>query len=194
MAENEDKQQPKPDSDAPDIVEMGGQQCPMCAKNTMTLREFPREIPFFGEVYVFSMTCSDCHYHKSDVEPSEHGEPAKYTLEVSSEEDLNIRVVKSSHATVKIPRVGNIEPGPAANGFITNVEGIFNRLIKQIEIIRDTAEEKSDRKKAKNLLKKIQDCMWGKETLKLIIEDPSGNSTIVSEKAVKEKIKGTKKK
>jgi C4-type Zn-finger protein len=31
--------------------------------------------------------------------------------------------------------------------------------------------------------------MWGQEKLKLIIEDPSGNSAIISDKAVKSKLK-----
>ena len=43
--------------------------------------------------------------------------------------------------------------------------------------------------KAKNLLKKIQKISWGQEKAKLIIEDPSGNSAIISEKAVKSKLK-----
>ena len=30
--------------------------------------------------------------------------------------------------------------------------------------------------------------MWGKEKLKIIVEDPSGNSAIISEKAVKSKL------
>jgi C4-type Zn-finger protein len=31
--------------------------------------------------------------------------------------------------------------------------------------------------------------MWGQDTLKIIIEDPSGNSAIISDKAVKSKLK-----
>lgn len=178
--------------EAPNITVVEGQPCPMCAKNTLKLTELAREIPYFGEVFIFSMTCNECHYHKSDVEPSATHDPARFTLEVSKEEDQNIRIVKSSHATVKIPRVGSIESGTASNGYVTNVEGIFNKLIAQIEKIRDDSEEKSERKKAKNLLKKLQNCKWGRETLKLIVEDPTGNSAIISDKAVKEKIRAKK--
>ena len=175
--------------DIPEVNELDGQQCPMCGKNTLKLTEFEREIPYFGRVFVFSMQCSNCKYHKSDVEPAETGEPARYTLEISSEDDMSVRVVKSSNATIKIPRITTIEPGAAANGYITNVEGILNKIKYQLEELRDNAEEKSDRKKAKNMLKKVQDAIWGRDTLKLILEDPSGNSSIVSDKAVKEKIK-----
>jgi zinc finger protein len=175
--------------DIPNVTVVEGQPCPMCGKNTLKLTELAREIPYFGEVFIFSMTCKECHYHKSDVEPSETHEPSKFTLEVTTEEDQNIRVVKSSQATIKIPRIASIESGTASNGYVTNVEGIFNKIIEQIEKLRDDAEDKSERKKAKNLLKKLQDCKWGREPLKLIIEDPTGNSAIISEKAVKEKLK-----
>ena len=39
------------------------------------------------------------------------------------------------------------------------------------------------------MLKKIQKIMWGEENSKITIEDPSGNSAIISEKAVKSKLK-----
>jgi len=138
---------------------------------------------------LFSMTCSNCKYHKADIESIEKHEPSKYTFEISSEEDMKVRVVKSSEATVKIPHITTITPGPASNGYITNIEGIFNRVKKQVEVARDTAEEKEDRKKAKNLLKKIMKIMWGRQNQKIIIEDPSGNSAIISDKAEKSKLK-----
>ena len=43
--------------------------------------------------------------------------------------------------------------------------------------------------KAKNMLKKINKIIDGQEKAKLIIEDPSGNSAIISEKAEKSKLK-----
>lgn len=172
---------------------LGGQPCPMCNEKTLTLMEEEREVPYFGKVYFFSMNCTNCKYHKADVEAMERQEPVKYTFEVSSEEDLKVRVVKSSEATIKIPHITTITPGPAAQGFISNIEGIFRRVKHQVEELRDNSEEKADRKKAKNLLKKINKIMWGQEKVKITIEDPSGNSAIVSEKAEKAKLKVKKK-
>ena len=165
-----------------------GQRCPICMKDTLTLMEMDRDVPYFGKVYIFSMSCSDCGYHKADTE-SEKNEPAKYTLEITSEEDMNIRVVKSSTATVKIPRIMSIEPGPTSNGYITNIEGLLNRVKVMLEKARDDAEDNEERKKAKNMLKKVQDAMWGNDKLTVILEDPHGNSAIISEKAVKAKMK-----
>lgn len=164
------------------------QPCPMCHKETLTLTEDEMEVPYFGKIYVFSMTCDNCKYHKADVEATEEKEPCKYTLEISSEDDMKIRVVKSSEAVIKIPHISTVEPGPASSGYVTNVEGILNRIKHSIETLRDSEEDSDAKKKAKNMLKKLQKVMWGREKIKLIIEDPTGNSAIISDKAVKSKL------
>ena len=74
-------------------------------------------------------------------------------------------------------------------GFVTNIEGLLNRVKYQIEVIKETSDDNADRKKAKNLLKKIYNIKLGTEKQKIIIEDPSGNSAIVSDKAKKDKLK-----
>ena len=164
---------------------MGGQQCPVCGKKEMTLSEQEIEVPYFGKLFLFGMNCSACGFKKSDVEAGEQKEPVKWTFEVQGKQDLNVRIVKSSEATVKIPYIGEISPGPASEGYITNVEGILTRIKDQVEHLKDSAEEDEDRTKAKNLLKKIMKVMWGEEKIKIIIEDPSGNSAIISDKAQK---------
>jgi len=163
-----------------------GETCPMCRKKTLTLIESEKDIPHFGICFVFGMDCSSCDYHMADLEMDNNSGPVKYTLDVTDEKDMHIRVVKSSTATIKIPHVGSIEPGAVSNGYITNVEGILNRLKTQIEKIRDNdEEEKENRKKAKNLVKKITKIIWGHEKAKMILEDPNGNSAIISPKALK---------
>ena len=172
---------PKPET-------MPGQPCPLCHKKTLTLVEKEVEVPYFGKIFLFSMTCSNCKYHKADIEAAERKEPSKYTFEITSEKDLKVRVVKSSEATVKLPHITTITPGPASQGFVTNIEGILNRIKHQIETLRDNSEDDTDKKKAKNLLKKLTRIMWGQEKQKIILEDPSGNSAIISDKAEKSKL------
>ena len=126
----------------------------------------------------------------SDVEAEEQKEPSKFTIETSSEEDMKIRVVKSSQATVKIPQLGmSMEPKQNSIGFVSNIEGLLNRFERVIEGQKNNAEEPEIKKKAKNLLKKIRKVKYGNEKLKIIIEDPSGNSAIISKKAKIEKLK-----
>ncbi len=172
--------------DAP--VELAKQMCPVCSQNTLTLRESEQEIPYFGWVYLFSMTCSNCHYHKSDIEAAEKKEPCRYTFEVNGKDDLNVRIVKSAEATLKIPHIVTVESSHGSEGYISNVEGVIERVKKVIEMAKEDEEDLSAKKKAKNLLKKLMKVLWGTESIKIIIEDPTGNSAILSERAVKTKL------
>ncbi len=170
--------------------EIDNEMCPVCREKKLILTEREEDIPYFGKVYLFSMTCTGCKFHKADVEATDQKDPVKYSIEVSSEEDMKIRVVKSSQATVKIPHVVTIEPGIAAQGFVTNIEGIINRVKHQLESVKEDSDDDGEsEKKAKNLIKKLNRVVWGQEKLKIIIEDPSGNSAIISDKATIEKMK-----
>ncbi len=170
------------------MSELTGQKCTFCGADKLTLKEDEIEIPHFGRVFVLTMECSACNYRKSDVEPAESKQPCKYTLEVNCEADLNIKIVKSADATIKIPHVITIEPGPAAEGYVSNIESLIERVKKQIQSAAESEDDSSAKKKAKNLMKKLGKVLVGREKLKIIIEDPSGHSVIVSDKAQKSKL------
>ena len=170
------------------MAELKAQPCPFCGEKKMILREEDMDIPYFGKVFVFSMECEGCGTKKSDVEPMEQKEPCRYTFEVTSEEDLNVRVVKSGEATVKIPHVITMEPGPVSSGFVTNIEGLLQKVKEIIQETMDDDDDDAVKKKAKNLVKKLNKVMAGQEPIKIIIEDPSGHSAIISDKAQKSKI------
>ncbi len=168
------------------------QPCPFCSAKTLTLTQDEQDIPYFGKVFLFSMACSSCKAHHADVESAEYKEPCKITFEMTSDKDLNVRVVKSSTATLKIPQLRlSVTPGPGSEGYISNIEGVLARFEKVIEGQRDLAEEE-DKTSAKNLLKKIRKVKFGDIPITIIIEDPSGNSAIISDKTVIEKLKGKK--
>ncbi len=168
------------------------QKCPVCLKDTLTLTEDSSEIPYFGRVFIFSMKCEDseCNYHMSDVETEEKKDPTRYTLEVNSEKDMSIRIVKSSNGSVKIPQLKmSMEPGVASIGFVSNVEGLLDRFKKVIEDERNVTEDDEIKDNAKKLLKKIWKVKLGELPIKIIIEDETGNSAIISDKAKIEKLK-----
>ncbi len=168
--------------------------CPFCLKKKLTLTEEEMEIPFFGKTFLFSMHCEGCGFQKSDVEAEEMKDPCKLTFTIEKEEDINVRVVKSSEASINVPQLKmSVRPGPASDGFISNIEGVINRFEKIIEDERDNSDEDNVKTTAKNLLKKIRKVKLGEMPLKIVIEDPSGNSAIISEKTVIEKLKVKKK-
>ncbi|MEM2121302.1 MAG: ZPR1 zinc finger domain-containing protein [Candidatus Woesearchaeota archaeon] len=189
--ENKQREEDKSEKEgfSSNITELKNQVCPICHEKTLTLTESETEIPYFGLTYLFSMTCSNCKFHKADVESAEQKPPVRYSIDVSGEEDLKIRVVKSSSATLKIPRIVEITPGPASNGYVTNIEGVIKRVKHMFEAQKDVEEDNDKKKEYYKLIKKLNRVLWGSESIKIIIEDPTGNSAIISEKAKVEKLK-----
>jgi zinc finger protein len=170
--------------------ELKDQPCPVCGKNKAILREEEIDIPYFGKTFVFSINCVECGFSKSDLESAEERNPVKITFETSSAEDMKVRVIKSSNATVKIPTLRmSMESGEGSDGFISNVEGLLGKFEKIIEGQRDNSEDPSVKKSAKNLLKKIWKIKLGDIPMKIVIEDPSGNSAIISDKSEVSKMK-----
>ncbi|MBW3016802.1 ZPR1 zinc finger domain-containing protein, partial [Candidatus Woesearchaeota archaeon] len=144
------------------MEKLENQHCPVCHKNSLTLSETDTEVPFFGKVYIFGMECSACGFRKSDIEPAEAKEPAKYTLEIKGPKDLNVRVVKSSNATIKFPELKiTIEPGVGAEGFVANVEKLLNDAYDNVKFIKENEEDSAKRKKAWKLMDKILDIKDG---------------------------------
>ncbi len=172
------------------MEKLENQPCPFCGDKKLALTEEEINITSFGKVFLFSMHCSNCNYHKSDVESEAQKDPVKITLTVESEKDMNIKVVKSSEARISVPQMRmSVEPGPDSEGYISNIEGVLDRFKKMIEDERDIAEDDAVKKNAKNQLKKIWKVKLGDIPLKIVIEDISGNSAIVSDKAKVEKLK-----
>jgi len=151
----------------------------------LTLREEEIDIQHFGLTFIFSMTCEGCGYKKTDLEAAEQKEPCTYTIEVSDEKDLNARLIKSGEATIKIPHIMTIDSGPESEGYVTNVEGLLTRVKKVIESSCEAEEDDTLKNKLKNMIKKLNKVLACHESIKIIIQDPSGNSAILSDKAVK---------
>jgi zinc finger protein len=87
--------------------------------------------------------------------------------------------------TVRIPELGvEIEPGPACDGFVTNVEGVLDRIENVVKGALLWAEG-GERENAGRLLELIARARAGTLPFTLILDDPRGNSAIVSEKAHK---------
>jgi zinc finger protein len=100
-------------------------------------------------------------------------------------EDLMVRVVRSASAKVQIPELGvEIDPGPACEGFVSNVEGVIERIDDVVSGVLTWAEGE-ERENALALQERIGLAREGSIPFTLTIEDQSGNSAIVSPKATK---------
>jgi len=160
--------------------------CPACGEEVDWLYKTDN-IPYFEDILIITCSCPLCGYRFSDVQNITSHEPVRYTFVVEAEEDLSVRVVRSGAASITIPEFGiEIHPGPACEGFISNVEGILCRIEK---VLDGALIEGDDTQRANTIVlkEKIAELKEGRGSITVIIEDPNGNSLIDSQKAVQEK-------
>jgi zinc finger protein len=156
--------------------------CPYC--NTEIEYIYQTEnIPYFSDILIISALCGSCGYKYVDTQLLKNNEPVRFEVQVDKAEDLAIRVVRSMSASLEIPELGvRIDPGPACQGFVSNVEGVLDR-IEQIVKGALVWGEKEEQENARALLKKIDCVKDGSLAITLILEDRCGNSAIITEKA-----------
>ncbi len=163
-----------------------GEICPVCFAKKLTLFEDKQSIPHFGDIYILSMSCAECGFRKSDLDCEGEHEPMRWEFEVSSIDDLNVRVVRGSDATIKFPEFKvNITPGGIENGYVANIEKVLNDLLEILESQKEGEESKAKKKKLRQMVDELLDVKEGKRKATLIIEDPGGISAIISDKAKK---------
>jgi len=171
----------------PAIQEIKLGDCLICGgKNTLKALQYIHDIPYFGKVMESTIICEKCGYRSADVMILEEKEPKLYTVKVEEEKDLFTRVVRSKSGTIELEELGiKIEPGPASQGFVSNVEGVLERVRETLLMARDFKEQENDNeavKKIDELLGYIEDVKEGKKPLTVKIMDPFGNSALIGEK------------
>ncbi len=159
------------------------EKCPVCGKDTLETSFKEENVEHFGKMLIMTTYCSSCGYRHSDVIMLEQRDPIKITFIASGADDLNVRVIRSSYASIRIPEIGvSIDPVTSGESFVSNVEGVLTRIINILsQLLRDTDEK--NKEEIIERLKKIGRMRNGLEKFTIIIEDPSGNSAIVSERA-----------
>lgn len=170
-----------------DIHEVRLSDCPICGgKNTLKALNYLHEIPYFGKVMESTIICEKCGYRNADVMLLEEKEPKMYTVKVEEEKDLFTRVVRSKSGTIELEEIGiKIEPGPASQGFVTNVEGVLERARETLLMAKNFKKEENDEesiKKIEEILNYIEGVKEGKKPLTVRIMDPFGNSALIGEK------------
>lgn len=141
------------------------------------------DIPYFGEMMETTILCDSCGYRHSEVFALEEKGPVRYEMTVSAVEDMSVRVVRSSKSTIEVPELGvKITPGQEAEGFVSNVEGVLERIADVLRSMKSLDHGKKAAK-ANELLKRIDGIKMGEEKIHLVITDPTGISAIISDKA-----------
>jgi zinc finger protein len=156
--------------------------CPLCHEELIISWQSD-EIPYFGEVMYITAAC-DCSFRFADTLILTQKEPMRYELLVEDLEDLNSRVVRSTSGTIRIPELGiDVEPGSISESYITNIEGILDRILNVVITATKWCEDDEEKQlhglEIQNILR---DAIEGQRQITVVIEDPFGNSAIISEK------------
>jgi zinc finger protein len=146
----------------------------------MTMNQTEYVVDHFGSVLMAVSVCQECGYKHTDVLTLEKREPVAITARIRTIEDLNIHVIKSGTATISIPEFGaTIIPGPYSEGYISNVEGVLERVEDALTFMLTSAKGKK-LKKGQRLLKQMRMAREEKPRFALEIKDPLGNSAVAS--------------
>jgi zinc finger protein len=155
----------------------------MCNKPNLRYNTEVLNLPYFNEVISTTITCDKCSYKYSDILITDQKKPMEHKFKISKIADLTVRVIRSSTSTIELPELGiKIEPASAADAYISNIEGVLVRIISALEQIIKFTEDAAKRKSGEDILDKLQKLRNGDYEVTLIIRDPMGNSSIVSDK------------
>ena len=162
--------------------------CPICGRELRIVMT-TYDTPFFGKVLLTSISC-ECGFKHADAVVAEVKEPVRFTIKIKKD-NLFTKVIRSTSGTIRIPEIGiDIEPGPASQAFITNLEGILARVEDIVQMAkRWNADDEEKVKICDQILKRIRDTIEGRDELTLVLEDPFGNSLILSDEAFRERLK-----
>ncbi|MCS7144837.1 MAG: ZPR1 zinc finger domain-containing protein [Archaeoglobaceae archaeon] len=161
--------------------------CPICGRE---LRLFvdTYEVPFFEKILLTSVSC-ECGFKHADSIVLGEKEPTRYKIK-ANRDNLFTKLIRSTSGTIKIPELGvSIEPGPASQAFVTNLEGVLCRVADIVRVAMKWNEEDPEKvKRCEWILEKIENVVEGEEELTIILEDPFGNSLILSDESFREKL------
>ena len=162
--------------------------CPLC-HNDLVMSWQRDNIPYFGDVMYISAKCQ-CSFRFADTMVLSSKEPMRYEMSVEAPEDLDARVIRSTSGTIRIPEMGIIiEPGTVSESYVTNIEGILQRVQSVLMTASRWVQEDEDKfARSQELMYMLEEVIEGRKKITVVIEDPLGNSAIISKKAVSTKL------
>ncbi len=153
--------------------------CPSCGKPAFLLQN-SQTVEYFGEVLLSTLSCNHCGLKLNDVWNTSFNQPCSFVAKVNSVSDLKIKIVRSTSGTVEIPELGTIvEPGPLADGYISNLEGLLDRVGAVMAMSARHAENAKAKSNASKLVRKIALMKEGKHPFTVVVKDPFGNSALI---------------
>ena len=157
-------------------------KCPACKNGIIVISKTTYDLPDKDKMLIIKFECNECNYSKNDIIPlTTKTEPGILTLKVTNEEDLKSKIYRSPMGKLEIPELEIIvEPGPSADFYYTNVEGILDRFEQAVRIYYNNLEKnEKQRKEIEEILNNIERAKSGKLNFTLKITDMGGGSYII---------------
>ena len=157
-------------------------KCPSCDKGMIKILKTTYDVPDGDKMLLIKFECNICNFSNNDVIPlTTNNTPGIMTLRVSNEKDLKSKIYRSPVGKLEIPELEIfVVPGPNADFYYTNVEGILYRFENAVLIYRKNLEE--DDAQIKEIDKILQDlgkALKGEFKFTLVITDTGGGSYII---------------
>jgi zinc finger protein len=156
-------------------------KCPQCSKEAKII-QLAKEIPFFGKIMLQTMVCEHCGFKFSDAMSLEFNNPKGFEVKIETVKDLETKLVRNSSGTIEIPELGmTMEPGPFAEGFYTNIEGLLERFEEVLAPFLES-EEENQQKMAEKIIELLKKCKDAELSFTVRLLDPFGGSALIGKK------------
>lgn len=149
----------------------------------LSLTNTPIDVPYFGDALETLLACSQCGFRHADFMILSQKEPVGLTFRGQGDEALQVRVIRSNSGTVRIPELGFMaEPTQLSESYVSNVEGVIQRARDILDTaMRWYGEDAEKSKLLESYIAMHERIVSGEAAFTLVIDDPFGNSAIVSE-------------
>jgi len=160
--------------------------CPDCQAPCETNMKLVN-IPHFKEVVIMATNCEACGHRDNEVKSSGGIEKqgVRYELTILNREDVARDVLKSETASLAIPELDFETEMGTLGGKFTTVEGLLEDIKSQLKtqnpFFHGDSSQPSMVGKLSDFCDKIDEIISCKRTnVKFILDDPAGNSFILS--------------
>ncbi len=154
------------------------ERCPICGNTSLEVLELLYQVPFFGNLILYSYTCHLCGYRHVDIQYLEEKKWRVVKYVVEDERDVvETLVFRSKTCSIYSPELGfSIDPGIMSEAFITTVEGLLYRVLDYADRMMVLYESATD--KIEEFKRKVEKALQGRLNFTVVLEDPLGNSII----------------
>ncbi len=155
-------------------------RCPVCDSDNTKVTQRIMDIPHFPQLWFFNMICSDCNFKHNDFINLSFKDPVRYIYHAENKEDYTSKIIRAANGTIIFPQIGAmIEPGPNADGFVNNIEGILHDIRGKTLFLLGDADSDEEREKIRNYVNLLDSYIQDNLPIDIVVEDPFGNSSII---------------